>query len=137
MRKLGADERHMTDITQSPSWFVHERVVHEQGPGRTVALPGGPYTKFYSGWYGAADFTEEHRDRHAEVVLAHAADLGLARYVQHRSLRDSAITHLSRTVRGTVPDAFDGLDEYAWYRDDLVRALATPAGQAAPALAMG
>lgn len=136
MRKLGVDEKQMTDLTQSPSWFAEERVVVERGPGRTVALPGGPYLKFYTGWYaredvGRDDAHRTHRAEHADLVTALATDLGLARYVQNTNIYDPTIAHLSKEVRGTIPDAFDGLDEYVWLRDDLVRALASPPGAAA------
>jgi len=134
MRKLGVDERHMTDLVRSPSWFATEHVVVESGPGRTVALPGGPYLKFYSGWYAPADVDRleaqrRYRNDHAKLVESVAADLGLARYVQNVNVFDPTIEHLSKTVRGTEPDGFDGLDEFVWLRDDLVRALATPAGR--------
>lgn len=136
MRKLGVDEKHMTDLTQSPSWFAEERVVVERGPGRTVALPGGPYVKFYSGWYARDDIGRDaahtaHREDHANLIASRAADLGLARYVQNTNVYDPTIAHLSKTVRGTIPEAFDGLDEYLWLRDDLVRALSTAQGVAA------
>ncbi|MBJ8347221.1 hypothetical protein [Antrihabitans sp. YC2-6] len=140
MRKLGVDEKHMTDLTRSPSWFATEHVVYERGPGRTVALPGGPYLKFYSGWYARTDVGRDgahaaYRGEHGSLITSLATDLGLARYVQNVNIYDPTIEHLSKTVRGTVADAFDGLDEFVWLRDDLIRALDTPEGkQAAKAI---
>ena len=136
MRKLGVDEQHMTDLTRSPAWFAEERIVVERGPGRTVALPGGPYLKFYSGWYAREDVgrTEAHGvygDQHAALVASVADDLGLARYVQNANVYDPMIEEMSRSQRGTGPTGFDGLDEFVWLRDDLVRALATTQGRQA------
>ncbi|SEH57678.1 EthD domain-containing protein [Mycolicibacterium rutilum] len=136
MRKLAVDDKHMTDLTRSPAWFADERVIVERGPGRTVALPGGPYLKFYSGWYARGDIGRDdahaaYRDRHAELVASVAADLGLARYVQNTNIYEPTVGPLLKSERGTEPDGFDGLDEFVWLRDDLIRALATPQGRRA------
>jgi hypothetical protein len=103
-----------------------------------VALPGGPYTKVFVGWYLARGVDREtghahYRKQHADLVRELAGPLRLARYVQNVNLYNPLIERLSKEQRGTIPDAFDGFDEYVWLRDDLVRALDAPEGRAAAA----
>jgi uncharacterized protein (TIGR02118 family) len=83
-------------------------------------LPHLSREEFQTYWY----------ERHAPLVRAHAATLGIRRYVQTHTL-DHPVNDALRASRGG-PEAYDGVAELWW--DDaeaLAAATTTPEGRAA------
>ena len=76
------------------------------------------------------EFQRYWLERHAPLVRAHAATLGIRRYVQTHTL-DHPVNEALRASRGG-PEAYDGVAELWW--DDaeaLAAATTTPEGRAA------
>lgn len=62
------------------------------------------------------EFQDYWRNRHAPIVMKHAARLGMLRYVQSHSLHNPAFAHLSEH-RGHAVEPFDGVAE-CWYASE-------------------
>ncbi len=72
-----------------------------------------------------AEFQRYWREQHGPLVKAHAAALGIKRYLQAHAV-DPAMLQAVAAVRG-APDPFDGVAE-AWFDlDDLMVRMQTPA----------
>ena len=78
------------------------------------------------------EFQRHWHERHAPLVRAHAAALGIRRYVQTHTL-EHPVNAALRASRGG-PDAFDGVAELWWdSAEALAAASASPEGRAAAA----
>jgi uncharacterized protein (TIGR02118 family) len=78
------------------------------------------------------EFQRYWYDRHAPLVRAHAATLGIRRYVQTHTL-PHPLNDALRASRGG-PDACDGVGELWWdSAEALAAVIATPEGRAAGA----
>ena len=78
------------------------------------------------------EFQRHWHERHAPLVRAHAAALGIRRYVQTHTL-EHPVNAALRASRGG-PDAFDGVAELWWdSAEALGAASASPEGRAAAA----
>ena len=76
------------------------------------------------------EFQRHWHERHAPLVRAHAAALGIRRYVQTHTL-EHPVNAALRASRGG-PDAFDGVAELWWdSAEALAAASALPEGRAA------
>jgi uncharacterized protein (TIGR02118 family) len=77
------------------------------------------------------EFQRYWRTEHAELVKRHADVLGVRRYVQTHAL-DTDLDAVLAGSRGSEPRQYDGVAELWWDSlEDLVRAAASEAGQAA------
>ena len=78
------------------------------------------------------EFQRHWHERHAPLVRAHAAALGIRRYVQTHTLEHPVNLALQASRGG--PDAFDGVAELWWdSAETLAEASASPDGRAAAA----
>jgi len=71
------------------------------------------------------EFQRYWREQHAPLVQAHAAALGIKRYVQAHTI-DPELSRGIAATRG-APDPFDGVAELWFDLDDLTASTATPA----------
>lgn len=75
------------------------------------------------------EFQRYWRDTHAPLVKAHAAALGIRRYVQAHTI-DPALSQAISAARN-APDPFDGVAELWFDLDDLTTRMQTPAAMEA------
>lgn len=71
------------------------------------------------------EFQRYWREQHAPLVKAHAAALGIRRYVQAHTI-DPALSQAIAASRG-APDPFDGVAELWFDWDDVTSRMTTPA----------
>jgi uncharacterized protein (TIGR02118 family) len=71
------------------------------------------------------EFQRYWREQHAPLVRAHAAALGIRRYVQAHTI-DPAMSQAIAAARD-APDPFDGVAELWFDWDDIVSRMTTPA----------
>jgi uncharacterized protein (TIGR02118 family) len=75
------------------------------------------------------EFQRYWREQHAPLVRAHAAALGIRRYVQAHTV-EHPVAEAAAAARG-APEPFDGVAELWFDADELLRLMQTDSGTAA------
>lgn len=138
-RKAGAmllaDEKNFIDLARSPLWVGQEVVqINPMPENSIVAWPASSWIKFAfllqpKPGMSMADCHKTWNMDHGYLIRRHSGVTRFARYIQTHTL-DDELNAQFRVTRGG-PEAYAGLTE-AWFdRNDLVAILGDPGGEGA------